>query len=175
MALVIRSEALGSADARRLIGALDAYLLGLYPVEENFLDLDEAEVAAGRGDFLVARVDGRAVACGAIRMLSDTTAELKRMYVDPLSRGRGHGRAMLAALERSAARLGAERMVLETGNLQVEALALYRSAGYAVIPCFGEYAASGSSACFEKSLVPERDVRKTAPWVTDPPPGAAVS
>lgn len=52
--------------------------------------------------------------------------------------------------------LGLDRMVLETGNLQVEALAFYQSAGYSVIPCFGEYAASGSSICFEKSIVPIR-------------------
>jgi hypothetical protein len=46
--------------------------------------------------------------------------------------------------------------VLETGNLPVETIALYRCAGYSVIPCFGQYGASGSSICFEKSIVPAR-------------------
>ena len=150
--LVIRTEPPGGADPRRLTGALDAFLGAIYPPDENFLTLPDSDVSGGRGVFLVGRVSGRAVACGAIRLISASTAELKRMWVDPAERGRGHGRALLTELEGWAAGRGADRVVLETGNLQVQALNLYRSSGYRRIPCFGEYALSPSSLCFEKRL-----------------------
>lgn len=107
------------------------------------------EVAA----FLVAR-DGRgeAVGCGALRPLEDGAVEIKRMYVRPGARGRGLGRAILAALEAEAARRGHEVVRLETGDLQTEAMALYRAAGYREIPRYGPYAASEISRCFERRL-----------------------
>jgi putative acetyltransferase len=104
------------------------------------------------GTFLVARVDGRALACGGVCRFDDTRAELKRMYVDPAARGQGHGRRLLVALEAEARGLGYTAVVLETGERQREALTLYVSAGYRSIPCYGVYAQREMSRCFEKSL-----------------------
>ena len=56
--------------------------------------------------------------------------ELRRMYVDPLARGRGIGRALLAHAEEQARQLGKSRLILSTSELQVAALSLYRSSGY---------------------------------------------
>ena len=58
--------------------------------------------------------------------------ELRRMYVDPLMRGRGHARSMLAEAERIAADRGAQRLVLSTSELQPAALGLYRTSGYSI-------------------------------------------
>jgi GNAT superfamily N-acetyltransferase len=103
--------------------------------------------------FLVARDDdGAVLGCGALRALDPATVELKRMYVRAVARGRGIGRALLAALEREAAALGAGRVLLETGPLQPEAIALYESAGYRAIPCFGPYAGEPTSRYFGRSL-----------------------
>ncbi|MGA8717932.1 MAG: GNAT family N-acetyltransferase, partial [Solirubrobacteraceae bacterium] len=85
-------------------------------------------------------------------VISPGVAELKRMYVVPAARGRGLSRAVLSELETRATALGATRVVLETGDKATAALALYESAGYARIPCFGAYAASPTSICFEKRL-----------------------
>ncbi len=74
------------------------------------------------------------------------------MYVVPAARGRGLARAILNTLEDRAAALGASRVVLETGDKALAALGLYESAGYARLPCFGAYAASPTSICFEKRL-----------------------
>ena len=103
----------------------------------------------------MAYADGAPVGCGAVRLLDGDDAEVKRMYVVPSARGRGVGRALLAALESEARSLGAGRLVLETGIRQTEALALYRRAGFVDIPAYGEYAASpGTSVCLAKGLVP---------------------
>jgi hypothetical protein len=46
------------------------------------------------------------------------------------------------------------RLVLETGGRQDEAIRLYECFGFVAIPCFGKYADSKQSRCFEKILVP---------------------
>ena len=105
------------------------------------------------GVFVVLRDEnGVAVACGGICRFDETRAELKRMYVVPPERGRGHGRRVLEELEAAARRLGYTGVVLETGELQTASLGLYGSAGYEPIPCYGVYASRSWSRCFEKRL-----------------------
>jgi putative acetyltransferase len=149
----ITAEPFDSKDARRLIAALDASLTELYPPEQRFgPNLKAEQLADGRGTFVVARDRERAVGCGAIRLLDPTTAEVKRMYVEPNDRGRGVGWAVLASLEAAARQLGVRRLVLETGVHQQAAILLYRRAGFVQIDCWGEYASSPTSICYEKRL-----------------------
>jgi GNAT superfamily N-acetyltransferase len=153
LGLSISPEAFDSHDAERLIAALDAGLAELYPPDQRFgPNLKAQHLEDGRGAFLVARDDGRAVGCGAIRLLDARTAEVKRMYVEPAQRGKGVGRAVLARLEAAARQLGARRLVLETGIHSPDALALYHRAGFTQIDCWGEYASSPTSICMEKIL-----------------------
>ncbi|SDO83331.1 Acetyltransferase (GNAT) family protein [Nakamurella panacisegetis] len=107
------------------------------------------EVPAGDAD---QATDAIAVACGGLRPLGPTTAEIKRMYVRPSHRGAGLSRLVLDALEASAVEHGWTRLMLETGPLQKAAMGLYTTAGYAAIPAFGAYADSGTSLCFGKTL-----------------------
>ena len=143
---------MASPDARLLTSALNEYLNGLYPPEDNFLALDDDEVRDGRGVFLIARTDEGPVGCGAVRRISESTAEIKRMFVRPEARGLGIGRRLLAELHNWAADAGVVRLVLETGVNQPQALALYRRFGYVRIPCFGEYAGASQSVCYELRL-----------------------
>ena len=59
---------------------------------------------------------------------------------------------MLDELEAVARQLGVRRLVLETGPLQPEALALYRHAGFVEIPLFGDYVGAEFSVCMAKEL-----------------------
>ncbi len=153
MSLVITAEPFDSADARRLIAGLDTGLAELYPPEQRFgPNLKPEHLEDGRGTFLVARDGELAVGCGAIRLLDSTSAEVKRMYVEPGQRGKGVGRAVLTALEAAAQQLGVRRLVLETGVHQESAIGLYKRAGFIQIDCWGEYLSSPSSICFEKNL-----------------------
>ncbi len=151
--VAVRPAPLTSPEARALISALNAELAPLYP-EQGALHfrLDEAEVGPGRGAFLVAYRGGEPAGCGAVRLVSTTTAELKRMYVAPSARGLGVGRRLLAALEAEARALGASRLVLETGVRQAEAIAMYERAGYAPIEPYGEYVGSPTSVCLAKAI-----------------------
>ena len=152
--VTIAAEALDTPGVDRLLQALDDYLNSLYRPAENFLDLPAGDVAAGRGAFLVARLDGVVVGCGAVRQLDDTTAEVKRMFVDPPARGRGVGRRLLEELEAWAVAAGMTRLVLEAGDRQQEAIRLYQLCGFRQIPCFGQYAEAPLSSCFEKVVGP---------------------
>ncbi|MDN5749038.1 MAG: GNAT family N-acetyltransferase [Pseudonocardia sp.] len=135
---------------------------------ERYGDIDVSpmppvDFAAPRGHFLVGYADGVAVACGGWRavdvdadgVLREGDAEIKRMYVAAAHRGRGHARAVLAGLERTAVEAGRLRLVLETGTLQPEAVALYLSEGYAPMSGFGPYRCEPHSRCFAK-LLPAR-------------------
>ena len=95
---------------------------------------DPAEVAPPAGAWVVAYLDDRPVGCGGVKRLDDTSAEIKRVYLAAAARGRGLGRLILEQLERHARDLGFTRLRLDTGDLQPEALALFRSAGYEQIP-----------------------------------------
>ena len=129
-----------SPGARALIEALDAELLSRYPEPgTDHFELDADEVAPGRGAFLIAARAGEPVGCGALRRTEPGAGEIKRMYVSPAARGLGVGRAVLAALEAEARALGLERLVLETGVRQPEAIALYERAGFSRIGRFGGY------------------------------------
>ena len=140
------------ADLQPLIAALDAYLLTHYPPDG--VHTLTAEEQAGGGDvwMCLLYLDDCAVACGGVRFLGDGEAEIKRMWVDPDYRGRGLAKCILSALEKEAASRGVKNLLLETGDAQPEALALYRNAGYVAIPPFGEYIASPLSRCFGKPL-----------------------
>ena len=80
--------------------------------------------------WLVVYEDERAVACGGLRPLAAGVAEIKRMFVTEAARGRGHGRALLAELERRARDAGYDRVRLYTTEVLREARALYDDAGY---------------------------------------------
>lgn len=148
----IGPEPLDGEAATMLVAQLDAYLADRYPPEENFLDLEPAEVTHGRGVFLVARCGDTAVGCGALRLVEPTVAEIKRLYVEPGARQGGLGMALLTTLELTALRSGVTTVVAETGNRQPEALALFQKAGFSLVPCGGRYAQSPSSRCLAKTL-----------------------
>lgn len=150
--VILRTDILSPA-AQALIALLNAELSATYPEQGAcHFRLDPEEVSDGRGAFFVVARAGRPIGCGAVRRIEEKTGEFKRMYVIPEERGRGVGRALVEALEAHARAVGLNRLVLETGVRQLEAMALYRRSGFADIPPFGEYVASPLSVCMAKNL-----------------------
>ena len=94
------------------------------------------------------------VGCGGLRQLDSAHGEIKRMYVIPERRGTGISTAVLTALEGEARGRGWERLVLETGDEQPDAVRFYEREGYTSIPLFGYYVDSPLSLCYEKVLKP---------------------
>jgi GNAT superfamily N-acetyltransferase len=114
--------------------------------------VDPDEFAAPNGAFLVLLLDAEPIACVGLRRHDATRAEVKRMFVRQPFRGRGISRQLLTVAEDEARRLGYQRILLETGSAQPEAVGLYRSSGYEQIPGFGYYADAPGNLCFAKDL-----------------------
>ena len=77
---------------------------------------------------------------------------MKKVFVSPTHRGRGVSKLLLAEAETIARERGVGKLVLQTGNLQIEAIRLYERFGYEAIPQFRGYDAIPGSLCFAKHL-----------------------
>jgi GNAT superfamily N-acetyltransferase len=107
---------------------------------------DELEGLAAKygppnGLAMLAEIDGEIVAGGAWRRMSDGVCELKRLYVTDEARGLGMGRKLSNALIASAREHGFHTVRLDTGDRLKEAIALYASMGFRVIPPYQDYPA----------------------------------
>ncbi len=138
-------------DVRRLIAESDAYMQALYPPESNHL-VDVDALAAADTVFLVARRNGELLGSIAFRVIAPGHAELKRMFVRVEARGIGLGRRLLEALEDTARRQNIDRISLETGIRQPEAIGLYRASGYQDCSPFGTYTPDPLSLFMTKRL-----------------------
>jgi GNAT superfamily N-acetyltransferase len=135
----IRSVDASHPDAVHCLGAYFAELdrrseSGYDPGAGISAEPDELTPPAGA--FLIAYVRGQPVGCGAVKHHAAAPSEIKRMWVAESARGLGIGRRLLTDLEACARESGASTARLETNRALVEAIAMYRSAGYLEVPAF---------------------------------------
>ncbi|HPJ01935.1 MAG TPA: GNAT family N-acetyltransferase [Candidatus Limiplasma sp.] len=148
--LDIRDASVTSADAQLLLQELNQTLASITGAsgEQSFSD---ADVADPRAVFVIAYVDGAACGCGALRPYDQNTAEIKRVYARPNSRG--VGTAIVQALEEKARALGYTRLILETRKVNEKAVAFYQKLGYTVCPNFGKYVGRDEAVCLSKKIL----------------------
>jgi DNA-binding MarR family transcriptional regulator/GNAT superfamily N-acetyltransferase len=96
------------------------------------------ELTPPAGCLLIAYLHAEPVGCGGVKHHPGEPSEIKRMWVSESARGLGIGRRLLAELEAHATDSGASMARLETNRALVEAIALYRSAGYREVPAFND-------------------------------------
>ena len=152
MAITVTVEHPLQDDVRQLIAELNATLLDLTPPEFCF-HMTAEQMAEAHTTLFVAREDGAAVACGALRRHPERTAEVKRMYTRPSHQGRGIGGRVLDAIEALARREGFARLVLETGHRHPAAWRVYERAGFSRCRAVLDYPASDYSVFYAKALV----------------------
>lgn len=116
-------------EVRSLVAELNAVLLELTP-PEHCHHLTVEQMAGPDTTVFVARDDGTAVGCGALKRHPDGIGEVKRMYTRPSHRGRKVGLDIVERIEAMARREGIERLVLETGDRHHAAWAVYERAGF---------------------------------------------
>ena len=100
------------------------------------IQAEPEDLVPPKGAFMIIRLRGKAVGCGALKFHGRQPAELKRMWISPEARGLGLGRRLLHALEQRARASGVRVVRLETNRALKEAIALYRGAGYREVARF---------------------------------------
>jgi len=140
-AIDVNVEAPDSADGRWCIAQYFLELAqrfdtGFDPVRSN--PASDEDLIAPRGCFVVARLDGDPVGCGALKRKDATTGEIKRMWTRSSARRRGVARRILHTLESIARDSGIATLHLETNRTLIEAQALYRNEGYLEVDAFND-------------------------------------
>lgn len=156
----IRPIRYGAPAAQALVAAAMADLGARYGGTGDDNPVEATQFDPPEGAFLVAWRDGEAVGCGGWRTLAHFTddgaaedvAEIKRMYTVPHVRGQGVASMILSAIEDSARVAGMRRTVLECGDKQPEAVALYSSCGYSRITNYGYYKDAPGCLSFGRDL-----------------------
>ena len=147
--VLLRPEPADSDDARWLLDRYHAELddrFGNGSAGDAMMTTDPEEVAPPNGLFLVARLAGRPVGCGVLKIVepggsadSDGgVADIGRMWVSERVRGRGLGRRLLRRLVSEGRALGLRRVQLETDRVLTEAIALYEAEGFVEVEPFND-------------------------------------
>jgi len=137
----IAAEAPDSVDARRCLAEYFRELAarfsaGFDPAKQGH---DGAEdMTPPLGLFVVARLDGDPVACGALKRLGPAIGEIKRVWTCASARRLGIARKVLRTLEGAARDLGLKTIRLDTNRALTEARDLYRQEGYREIARYNE-------------------------------------
>jgi GNAT superfamily N-acetyltransferase len=155
----IRRIAYGTPAAADLLDEMDAEMGALYADVREMRDPEMARLVgialAVHPEEMVAAVgafdNDELVGHAAVRPF-EGALEVKRVYVSSDHRGRGLSKQLMLELETIASERGVHDLVLQTGNRQAEAIALYEKIGYELIPNFGLYAPIPFFLCYGKSL-----------------------
>lgn len=129
MAQTIAVESPLQDEVRVLIAALNDYLFSLTPPEHCF-HMTVEQMSGPDTTVFIARENGKAVGCGALRRDEDGIAEVKRMFTVPEQQGKGIGGRILDQIIALARKEGFKRLVLETGDRHPAAWRVYERAGF---------------------------------------------
>lgn len=135
-----------------LSSMLDSYLNNLAGGEENRAEYipynqpDDIECVV-----LVYNGDSP-IGCVGFKRYDNESAEVKRVFIKNGYRGKGISRRLMNFLEDKAKEKGYRSLILETGEPLIEAMGLYSSIGYNVIPNYGQYVNMPDSICMMKKL-----------------------
>lgn len=151
MTLVIAQETPLSPEVGELIAELNATLLALTPPEYCY-HMTADEMARPDTTVFVAREEGKAVSCGALKRHDNGVGEVKRMYTRPEYQKRGIGGAILREIEALAFAEGLKRLVLETGDRHPAAWRVYERGGFSRCGAVLDYPETDYSVFYEKYL-----------------------
>jgi GNAT superfamily N-acetyltransferase len=142
LSLVIRAFEQGdAARVRELFVAVNRLLApaGMAAEFERYIEralreeIDRIAQYYHAGGFWVALEKDLMVGTFGLEPSAAGAMELRRMYVSPTARRRGVGRAMLRYAEEEVLRRGCDKLTLSTAQMQSEAIALYKRAGYRLV------------------------------------------
>lgn len=120
---------------------------GFTPCFQNFgaeLEGLPGKYAPPSGRLMLARWDGQAAGCVAMRRIDDVRCEFKRLWVKPEFRGHGIGRSMLDWVVAEGRTSGYREVVADTMPAMTRALAMYERYGFERTGPYSEDATPGA-------------------------------
>ena len=150
MIKIVRTNS-ANTDFQRLVKDLDKLLRTLEGEDHSFFA--QFNKIDHLNHVIVAYDNEVPAGCGALKEYEGNTGEIKRMFVVEEKRGQGIASQVLSALEVWAKELGFQKVILETGHKQTEAIQLYSRRGYIIMPNYGQYKEVESSICFYKIII----------------------
>ncbi|TIU96922.1 MAG: GNAT family N-acetyltransferase [Mesorhizobium sp.] len=151
MAIEIAIETPLQDDVRGLVKELNATLLDLTSPEHCY-HMTVEQMADNDTTVFIARDNGLAIGCCALKRHDGTVGEVKRMYTRPSHRGQKIGARIVEQIEALARNEGLRRLVLETGDLHPAAWTVYEGAGFSRCGPVLDYPDTEWSVFYEKSL-----------------------
>ncbi|MCF6269997.1 MAG: GNAT family N-acetyltransferase [Melioribacteraceae bacterium] len=111
--------------------ALQEYGLSVDPkgTDADIKDIYASYILPG-GAFKVLEDNGKIVGSYGLLKISNTTCELRKMYLYPEYKGKGLGKKMMDDLFLTVTSLGFTKIVLETNSSLKEAINLYKKYGF---------------------------------------------
>lgn len=133
-----------------LIKELDENLQSIYSNDGYKFDIDLS--VTGLDTVVLASIGGITIGGGCFKLVDQETAEVKRVFVSPYFRGLNVGSGIMEEIIAWAKELNLKQLVLETGELQHQALQLFRKYGFVNIENFGPYIGVKGSICMGRRL-----------------------
>ena len=140
-----------SKDYAMLAKKLDDYYISL--VGDVHLRYAKMNDPRNMACIVVAYEGNTPMGCGCWKAVDDTTAEVKRIYVEPQYRRKGIASAIIELLENHILASGYTQALLETARTTGDSKALYLSLGYKEIPYYGSPAGAENCRCFLKEVL----------------------
>jgi putative acetyltransferase len=151
MAITISIESPLQDDVRGLVAELNDTLLALTP-REFCHHITVEQMAGPEMTVWIARDNGKAIGCGALKRHGGGIGEVKRMFTQPACQGQGVGGRIVSLIENQARADGLDRLVLETGDGYLAAWRVYERAGFNRCGPILDYPDTKWSVFFEKAL-----------------------
>lgn len=137
-------------DFQRLIKMLDNELWN--ELKEDQATYDPLNKVPGIPTAVIVYVNDIPAAIGCIKIWNDSTAEIKRMFVQKEHRGKGLSKMVLQELEKWAVELNSSKLVLETSIRFKVAQQLYIKSGFVIMPNYPPYIVLPESICMRKEI-----------------------
>ncbi len=98
----------------------------------------EEKYGLPKGRLYVAYFENKVAGCIALRPLSDTACEMKRLYVVPQFRGNGIAKILIEKIVSDAKEIGYSEMLLDTLPFLETAIKMYKKMGFYEIGCYND-------------------------------------
>ena len=145
----IKESDINSEDAKAMINLLNVSLTKITG-NSGVDSFTSNDIGGNHGIFIIGYYRDKPISCGALRLISENTGEIKRVFAMKNDLGAAH--KIIKCLEEYAKKRGIKRIQLETRIINQHAVDFYYSCHYKKCTNYGKYTGREDAICFEKIL-----------------------